>query len=220
MARLKKTVFVCGRYGSGKTTVALNLAFMLSESGNQVNLVDLDVRNPYFRSSDLKDRIQYDSIRLYCPKPGDVTIADEELLPSVIAEIKDDTTYVIVDVGDDAEGIEAMNRLSKSLDAAACDVFYVVNFNKSATATAEQAGEELQTFCAEIGFACTGIINNTQAGGQTDQAMMDESVKLSERLCASLELPLIYHCYNKSLDLTVPEKAMPIEIYVTPSWLQ
>lgn len=220
MGKLKKTTFICGRYGSGKTTVALNLAFMLSESGTEVGLVDLDVVNPYFRSSDLADRIEYHSIKLFAPKANDTVIIDDELLPNAVSQMKDESSFVVVDVGADEEGFEAMRHLSSTIDKSACDVLYVVNFSKTATDTSQKAFDDASAFCRETGFEFTGIINNTQAGGEADQAMIDESIVKSDLLSKLLKVPVVYHCYNKNVNLTVPECGMPIEIYVTPSWLE
>lgn len=42
-----KAMMVCsGKGGTGKTLIAANLAMMMSKSGQQVNLVDLDIRAP------------------------------------------------------------------------------------------------------------------------------------------------------------------------------
>ena len=49
---LAPVVIVCGHYGVGKTNFSLNVAMDLAAAGKDVCLVDLDVVNPYFRSSD------------------------------------------------------------------------------------------------------------------------------------------------------------------------
>ena len=46
---------VTGHYGVGKTNLSLNLAFDAAARGRQVTVVDLDVVNPFFRSSDYRD---------------------------------------------------------------------------------------------------------------------------------------------------------------------
>ena len=43
---------ICGHYGSGKTNLALNMALKLAESGKAVTIVDMDIVNPYFRTTD------------------------------------------------------------------------------------------------------------------------------------------------------------------------
>ncbi len=43
---------ICGHYGCGKTNLTLNLALDAAEQGETVTVADLDVVNPYFRSSE------------------------------------------------------------------------------------------------------------------------------------------------------------------------
>ena len=42
-----------GHYGSGKTETAVNFALKLKETEKNVALIDLDIVNPFFRSSTL-----------------------------------------------------------------------------------------------------------------------------------------------------------------------
>ncbi|MEI3231874.1 MAG: hypothetical protein V8S24_11985 [Gordonibacter pamelaeae] len=45
---------ITGHYGVGKTNLALNLALDAAARGLEVTVVDLDVVNPFFRSSDYR----------------------------------------------------------------------------------------------------------------------------------------------------------------------
>ena len=47
-----RILVLVGNYGSGKTEISLNLALKLARRGEKVTLVDLDIVNPYFRSSE------------------------------------------------------------------------------------------------------------------------------------------------------------------------
>ena len=46
----KPITVITGHYGCGKTSLSLNLAM----SGNYKSIIDLDVVNPFFRSSDYR----------------------------------------------------------------------------------------------------------------------------------------------------------------------
>ena len=48
----KRITLLCGHYGSGKTNVAVNMAFELKKQYQNVAIADLDIVNPYFRSKD------------------------------------------------------------------------------------------------------------------------------------------------------------------------
>ena len=45
---------VCGHYGVGKTNLTLNIALDAAAGGRAVTVIDLDVVNPFFRSSDYR----------------------------------------------------------------------------------------------------------------------------------------------------------------------
>ena len=53
-----RLLLITGHYGCGKTNFSMNLALELAEKGKRVTLVDLDVVNPYFRTSDYAPLLQ------------------------------------------------------------------------------------------------------------------------------------------------------------------
>jgi len=63
----KDIIIICGHYGCGKTNLALNMAANFSANGEQVTLIDLDIVNPYFRSSDYAEFINEHNIELIAP---------------------------------------------------------------------------------------------------------------------------------------------------------
>ena len=48
----KNIIIICGHYGSGKTNFSINLALSERRMYEKVLLIDMDIVNPYFRSSD------------------------------------------------------------------------------------------------------------------------------------------------------------------------
>lgn len=64
---LAPVAVVAGHYGTGKTNLSLNLAIDAHAAGARVTLVDLDVVNPYFRSSDHAAELEARGIRVVSP---------------------------------------------------------------------------------------------------------------------------------------------------------
>jgi len=51
----KRLVIVIGHYGSGKTEFSVNYAVKMKEIFENVNIADLDIVNPYFRSREKRE---------------------------------------------------------------------------------------------------------------------------------------------------------------------
>ena len=80
----ERVVMVVGNYGSGKTEAAVNLALHLAKAGRRVQIADLDIVNPYFRSREARRLMEQHGIRVVVP-PGDQAFAD---LPIILPEIR------------------------------------------------------------------------------------------------------------------------------------
>ena len=64
----KRITILAGHYGSGKTNVAVNLAFTLKKTYENVVIADADIVNPYFRTKDSENELKKAGIRLICSK--------------------------------------------------------------------------------------------------------------------------------------------------------
>ena len=65
---LPQITVLVGHAGTGKTNTALGFALAEAERGHNVTLADLDVVNPYFRSSDYPELLaEASGIRLIAP---------------------------------------------------------------------------------------------------------------------------------------------------------
>lgn len=112
MFQFGQFIIVCGHYGCGKTNLSLNLAVNLQKAGRKVTLVDLDLVNPYFRSSDFQEVIYSNQIELIAPVFAHSNL-DLPALPVDLHRIFNmpDRT-VIIDVGGDDAGATALGSIS------------------------------------------------------------------------------------------------------------
>ena len=62
--KYKRITLLCGHYGSGKTNIALNMAYEIRNSYDNVAIADLDIVNPYFRTKDSAEELKDRGIRL------------------------------------------------------------------------------------------------------------------------------------------------------------
>ena len=103
-----RIVVVVGNYGSGKTEISLNLALKYAQRGEQVTLVDLDIVNPYFRSSERTDLLEAHGIRVYAPSFAMTTVDVPSLPAELPAPAAAQGRRVLPDVGGDATGAAAL----------------------------------------------------------------------------------------------------------------
>jgi hypothetical protein len=134
----ERLVIIVGNYGSGKTEVSVNLAVGLARSGRRVQIADLDIVNPYFRSREARVTMEACGIRVVIP-PGAQAYAD---LPIVVPQIKamlepqgDD--FSIFDVGGDDVGAKMLSSFVEALGARPYALLQVINARRPFTGTVE-----------------------------------------------------------------------------------
>ena len=119
--RLTGLVIIVGNYGSGKTEVAVNLAFHHKRLGIDVQLADLDLVNPYFRAREARNTLEKMGIRVVLP-PERLMQADLPILmPQVAGLIGGTGELAILDVGGDDVGatvLAALQQTFRSMEGA------------------------------------------------------------------------------------------------------
>ncbi|BAK44498.1 hypothetical protein [Eggerthella sp. YY7918] len=81
-------LIVVGHYGVGKTNLSLNLALDGAARGMDVTLADLDVVNPYFRSSDYTTMLEEAGVRMIAPVMAGTTLDSPSLSGQVTTAIE------------------------------------------------------------------------------------------------------------------------------------
>ncbi|MGI6577799.1 MAG: hypothetical protein ACOX1Q_07225 [Eubacteriales bacterium] len=187
----KRVTIFAGHYGSGKTNLAINYAFMLRRYLDCVSIVDLDIVNPYFRTKDSEDVIKKSGIRVISSSFANSNVD----LPSIPAEayaiIEDDGHHIVVDVGGDDRGALALGRympgLRKSGDF---EMILVVNKYRPLTRDSGGAVEILREIEAASGLPFTGIINNSNLGPETTADTVLSSIGYADEISQITGLPV------------------------------
>ena len=188
-----KLIVVCGHYGAGKTNLSLNLAHRLREEGKSVTLVDLDVVNPYFRSSDYTEELERLGIRVLAPGGAGTTLDIPALPASIFSVFETDVDHVIFDTGGDDAGVTALGRFSGRIkEAGEYAMLYVVNQYRVLTTTAEEAVSLLPEIEAASRLKATGIVNNSHLSRQTTAADVLASVPFADEVSRLTGLPVLF----------------------------
>ena len=181
---------VVGHYGSGKTEFALNLALRLRTEGKRVTIVDLDTVNPYFRTNDIRKKLEALGIGVIAPIYASTNFDLPALPPEIYAAFEKTEEYVIFDVGGDDEGATALGQYKSRFDEAPYEMLAVVNAKRPLTATAEEMAESVRLIELTSRLKVSALVNNTNLSYETQLEDVLESVREVERAAQILNIPV------------------------------
>ena len=187
----KRILLFSGHYGSGKTNIAVNLAMKLRQSRERVTIADVDIVNPYFRTSDSRKQLEEAGIRLICSNFAGSNV-DLPALPAEIYGITADREQTaLIDVGGDDRGALALGRLrDQILDENNYEMFFVINRFRPLTRTAQDAVEILNEIETAGRIPFTAVINNSNLGEETSVQDVLDSREYADEVCRLTGLPL------------------------------
>lgn len=207
---------ICGHYGCGKTNLALNLAL---EAAGPVTLVDLDVVNPYFRSSDYRGLLKERGVRLIAPVFAGTTLDTPTLPPEIASIFAPGSGPVFIDAGGDDAGATALGGLSARLKQSGYEMLYVVNRYRALSQTAEEAAALLGEIEAASRLKATGIVNNSHLGVETRMEDLRAALDFARETARLTGLPLLYSTApDFAVEGAPPEGFRTVKRLVTFAW--
>lgn len=195
LTNLSPVTVLVGHAGVGKTNTALGLAIQQADAGHRVTLVDLDIVNPYFRSSDYPELLSKHGVHLVSPVLARTTLDTPSLSGEVDSVLKGAAAHpeerVIVDVGGDDDGATALGRYATELDGAVARVYYVVSAFRSLTLTAGDAAEMLPRIEWHAHLRADGVVNTSNLGEATTIRNVQHGRAFARETAELLGLPLV-----------------------------
>ncbi len=207
----KRLTILCGHYGSGKTNIAVNMAFDLASQRDNIAIADLDIVNPYFRSKDSEQEFRDKNIRLICSDFASSNV-DLPSMPADLYAITDDKSLsVIMDIGGDDRGAYALGRLRPAiLEENDYEMLMVVNKFRPLTPDAPSTIEVMREIEAACGIPFTGIINNSNLAGETTTEDVLGSISYVEKVSKLSGLPVVLTTVEESLYDELKDKISPL----------
>lgn len=197
---MRRVTLFCGHYGSGKSNVAVNYAAYLRSLEKEVALADIDIVNPYFRSADSRAELEKIGVRVIS-LPFANTNVDLPSLPSeVYGLVQRRDIYAVMDIGGDDRGAYALGRFTPYiLEENDYDMLFVANFYRPLTQNAADAAEVMYEIAQAAGIAFTGIVNNSNIGGETTPADVERTVPIARELSELVGLPVVFTSFDRRL---------------------
>ena len=230
---MKEYWVLLGAFGSGKSELALNMAIHAAKSG-PCTLVDLDVINPYFRTSERADVLEPAGVELIMPPYALEKIEIMSLSARVYAAFTPGEGSVFFDIGGDHVGSIALGQYKpqfQQIPRENLHVLFIVNPMRPTAADLESAYATLEKIRFVSRLDVTGIVNNANLAGETDCTHLVEGYELVKALSERTGIPVWGTCgmpkvledfnaYAKEHGLEEQYIGIrqPIEVYMHRSW--
>lgn len=218
---LGKFLVICGHYGSGKTNFTLNLAREFARLGEAVTVVDMDIVNPYFRSSDYTGLLETEGIKVIAPSYAGSTLDVPALSPEIYSVFDSEQGRVIFDVGGDDSGAVALGRFAPQLRESGYQMLYVINRYRSLIQDPEDAAALLRDICAASRLSPAALINNSHLGNTTTAQTVLDSVPYAEEVSRITHLPVAFQTGTRAFAeelRPILSNYYPVDVLVTPPW--
>lgn len=219
-----RILVLVGNYGSGKTEISLNLALKLARRGEKVTLVDLDIVNPYFRSSERTELLEKEGVKVYAPSFAMSTVDVPSLPADIQAVFADKSRRVIFDVGGDDTGAAALGQYKPYFDQDDVEVLFVVNAFRPLSGDADSVCDLMLRVAGRSRLSPTAVINNANVAWETEESDLVRGEELLHEVSARMNLPIGYLCAKQDILDKLPDhlsgERIAIEILMRPEWME
>ena len=202
-----------GRFGSGKTEVAINYALALAKlemNGRRgrattgVILIDLDIVTPYFRSREMSAgrAMEERGVRVVAPNAIGQYLDIPAITPEILGALQQTERPVVVDVGGDPQGARALGQFSGAINKAATEgrpytMHFVVNPYRPFTDTLEGLAYSIAEIESTSRLKVSSLVSNPNLIGETTaQAILDGHARI-EGFAGQLGLPIAFVCIER-----------------------
>lgn len=212
----KRITLLCGHYGSGKTNVALNMAYEIKMSYDNVVIADLDIVNPYFRTKDSAKQLEAKGIKLIASEYAGTNV-DIPAMPAEMYSLTDDKSLkAVIDVGGDDRGALALGRISPAIiEENNYEMLLVINKFRPLTPDAQSTVEVMREIEQAGGLKFTGIVNNSNLGYLTTAEDVLDSENYAKAVADLTGLPIKCTAVKKELYTELEgkiENLLPLEL--------
>lgn len=230
---MKEYFVMVGSFGGGKSELSLNMAVRAAAKG-KCTLIDLDVINPYFRTSERGDVLDRAGVELISPPYALKKIEILSVSPRVYSAFTRGEGTVIFDVGGDHIGAVALGQYKPNFDAVPPEmlhVLFVVNPLRPLCADFDNAMSMLMKIQKVSRLNVTGIVNNANLAELTDLGHLRQGYELVKELSEATGIPVWGTCgrpdmleqfsryaAENQLDPAFIGQIYPIEVMMHRSW--
>lgn len=194
-----------GRFGSGKTEAAINLALSLAQdpethdarASNAVILIDLDIVTPYFRSRETADRVEAHGVDVIAPSVIGQHLDTPAITPQILGGIQQPGRHVVLDVGGDQQGARALGQFSTAIRQRGYTMHFVVNPYRPFTDTLDGLAGSIAEIQTSARLDVTSLVSNPNLVGETTPESIIQGHARIEGFARALGLPIGFVCIER-----------------------
>jgi hypothetical protein len=177
-----------GEYAAGKSESAINRALELARQGRKVNLVDLDMVEPFYTLRPILKELSTLGLDVIAWKTEETMGLGEAgtlIKPAARWALRREGD-IILDIGYGVDGARTLNLLEGAVKDPDLKVFAVINISRPMTSTVKDIVAEVNTM-----GRVDGLINNTHLAGETTVELVQEGARIVTEAAAILGLPVV-----------------------------
>lgn len=228
-----------GRFGSGKTEVALNYAVQIASSKQQAAssrgreasilhpasciLIDLDIVTPYFRSREMAERMWEWGVEVIAPSAIGRYLDTPAITPQILGAIQQTERPTVLDVGGDRQGARALGQFSAAICQRGYTMHFVVNPYRPFTDTLAGLAASIAEIEQSARLQVTSLVSNPNLIGETTAERILHGHALIEQFAHELNLPVAFVCLERRWLAELgtnhfAQPVLPLERYFVPPW--
>lgn len=185
------TVFT-GRFGSGKTEIAVNYALDLARQGQSPLLIDLDIVTPYFRTRDRADDLASLGVEVVAPYPAGQHIHIPAINPQIRGAIEQRERPVVIDLGGDPQGSRALAQFAELMPQRDLAVCFVVNPYRPFMDSVPGIRDAIHEIEASAKVAVSHLISNPNLMSESTLELFHQGHTLVQEASQALDLPIAF----------------------------
>ena len=198
-----RLTIIIGAYGSGKSEIAVNMSLAQRKAmpDKKLLIADLDIVNPFYRSSDCGAVLEEAGIRLITPLYAGSNVDAPVLTPEMYVIFDDESYQGIFDIGGEDMGAIVLGSIRKRIENTDTAIYMAVNTLRPFTSDPEQIVVMTNELTAAAGFKIDGYLNNTNLLEETTSEMLEEGEKKILEASKLTGVPLIANCVMEGVDI-------------------
>ena len=220
----KRFTILMGNFGSGKTELTVAIAKKKKQEHSNVILVDMDIVNPYFRSSSQEAFLKSEGISIIKPTFALSNVDIPALPPQMQSVFSIPDAHVVIDVGGDEIGATAVARFGPYIAPIRDDmqVLYILNPFRPLSSTIEDIQNLYHGIVSRSRLKPDFIINNANLQEFTTIDDLRESWAWVKEASKVLNTPIGFTAGMPYLEEEFSKECefFPFEPRLKPDWLK